>query len=99
MSILSANSRRIVIVDVGAGYGKYLMLGEKSARTLYGAKSTVKLVGVEAEPGHFEFMKRHLLDNGVDWRGERLLNKALFSESYGDVMELLEAKKYVQSMC
>jgi hypothetical protein len=63
---------------------------------LCSGKGRVKLIGVEAENGHFEFVKQHLSDNGIDWRQHRLEHKALFHSSYDNVLSLLNARKYVQ---
>jgi FkbM family methyltransferase len=51
------------MIELGAGWGKWLANGAVAAR-LCGLDYF--LVGVEAEPTHFRWMKQHLSDNGVD---------------------------------
>jgi hypothetical protein len=41
----------------------------------------VELIGVEAEPTHFEYLLQHLLDNGVDARRHTLLNRVVHAGS------------------
>lgn len=61
------------MVELGAGWGKWLAQGAAAVRQLN--PLPFHLVGVESEPRHFAWMKQHLDDNGVS-RGSRTLVKA-----------------------
>jgi FkbM family methyltransferase len=52
-----------VMVELGAGFGRWLMRGAAAVRCRGGC--SFRGVGVEAEPEHFRWLKRHLRDNGV----------------------------------
>jgi FkbM family methyltransferase len=53
----------MVMVELGAGYGRWLMRGAKAA---IHRGCAFHGVGVEAEPDHFRWMCRHFRDNGID---------------------------------
>jgi FkbM family methyltransferase len=50
------------MVELGAGYGRWLMNGAAAARQL---GLDYHLIGVEGEPTHFRWLRQHLSDNGV----------------------------------
>lgn len=54
---------RFTMVELGAGWGRWMVAGAVAARQL-GMAAT--LVGVEAEPDHFDWIADHLRDNGFD---------------------------------
>jgi len=62
-SVLSASSR-YTAMELGAGYGPWIVAGAVLAR-LRGIRE-IHLCGVEADPHHFQFMRQHLVDNGFD---------------------------------
>jgi FkbM family methyltransferase len=68
----AAANGRFVMFELGAGWGRWLMSGAAAARQ---RRLDLALVGVEAEPTHFRWMKQHLRDNGVR-RSERRLEQA-----------------------
>jgi hypothetical protein len=65
---------RFAMVELGAGYGYWLSEGGGLARRRGLAPL---LVGVEADPGHFELMQRHLANNGFDPAEYRLFQAAI----------------------
>ena len=52
-----------VMVALGAGWGRWLSAGAFAARQ---SGRDYRLVGVEAEPTHFEWMQRHFAENGIE---------------------------------
>jgi FkbM family methyltransferase len=75
-------SRRFTMIELGAGWGRWLANAALAIRQLSGVPIT--LVGVEPEPKHFAWMKTHLADNGVK-RGERKLVRAAATATDGHV--------------
>lgn len=76
-SVASA-SECFTMVELGAGWGRWLVNAAVAARKAGNLK--LELVGVEAEPRHFEFMKTHFRDNGLDPRGARLVRAAVAAQ-------------------
>jgi FkbM family methyltransferase len=62
------------MVELGAGWGKWIANGVAALR-LQG-ELPYHVVGVESEPTHFRWMKRHLRDNHVDLRSATLIEAA-----------------------
>lgn len=62
----------LVVVELGAGFGRWSVAAACAARTRR-PDLKVKLVTVEAEPTHFEWMKLHFSDNGLDPTSHRLI--------------------------
>jgi FkbM family methyltransferase len=54
--------RQCTIVELGAGWGRWIVSGALAARQ---RGLSVQIVGVEAEPGHFAAMQRHIDLNGL----------------------------------
>ena len=73
-SVVAARDE-FVALELGAGWGPWLVAGAKAAR-LRGI-GTVRLYGVEADPTHFEFMVRHFIDNDLDPNGQHLFQAAV----------------------
>jgi FkbM family methyltransferase len=70
-------SDTFTMIELGAGYGYWLSQGALAARQR-GLKA--KLVGVEAEPGHYAMMVAHLKANGVTADEHKLLHAAVAEE-------------------
>jgi len=70
-SVLEAKSR-FVAVELGAGWGPWLVAGARAAQ-LNGI-TEVHLAGVEGALGHYEFMLQHFRDNGLDPAKHNLLH-------------------------
>jgi FkbM family methyltransferase len=54
----------LTVVELGAGWGPWIVAAAFAAR-LRGI-GAVRLVGVEGAKEHYEFLHRHLVDNGLD---------------------------------
>jgi FkbM family methyltransferase len=52
-----------VIVDIGAGWGPWLV---RAAAAFKQKQIECKLVGVEADPDHYAFLKEHFIENDLD---------------------------------
>ena len=69
-AVISARGS-FTMVEAGAGYGRWLVAGALAARQK--ALSTT-LVGIEAEPTHFDWLKAHVAANGIASADCRLIN-------------------------
>jgi FkbM family methyltransferase len=69
-SVASAKGQ-FTMIELGAGFGRWIVNGGVAARNLGGLPCL--LVGVEPEPSHFEWMKIHFRDNGLDPDAHRLI--------------------------
>ena len=54
------------MIELGAGYGRWLVNAAVAAAQRRAGDLRIKLVGVEAEPTHFAWLKQHFEDNGLD---------------------------------
>src|SRR5690349_6150133 len=54
--------QQFTMVEVGAGYGRWLVRAAVALRRIN--PMPCLLVGIEAEPTHFQWIKDHMLDNG-----------------------------------
>jgi FkbM family methyltransferase len=70
------------IVELGAGWGKWIVNGVAALRSC--GDLPYQVVGVEAEPTHFHWMQQHLEDNDVDLRRATLIEAAV-AEADGSV--------------
>ncbi len=66
---------RFVAMELGAGWGPWITAGAVVAQRI--GVPEIRLTGVEADPGRFEMMNRHLTDNGFDPREHRLIQGAV----------------------
>lgn len=62
-SVVEAKDR-IVIIELGAGWGPWLVTGAIAAQQR--GIEDVQLAGVEGSEGHFGYLLQHLTDNGID---------------------------------
>ena len=58
------------MVELGAGWGRWLVDAWSVLKQIGKTDKGLLLVGVEAEPTHFEWMKQHFADNGLDVRAD-----------------------------
>ena len=79
-SIASARGQ-FTMVELGAGYGRWLVRAAFASRWF--GSIPCKLVGVEAEPTHFEWMKEHFADNGLNLANHRLVRAAVSKQDGG----------------
>lgn len=77
-SVLAARGR-YVCMELGAGWGPWIVAGACAAQRL--GISDIRLTGVEADPGHFAFMQDHLRDNGLDPAAHNLIQAAVGAEA------------------
>ncbi len=62
------------IVELGAGWGPWLVAGAVASRQ---RGIEARLVGVEGDEAHFGFMRTHLQDNGIDPDRRHILRRAV----------------------
>ena len=67
---------RYVFVELGAGYGRWTVRASQAIKRLN--PMSFHAVAVEAEPTHFEFLKLHFRDNGLDPCDHRLIRAAVW---------------------
>ncbi len=67
----------LTVVELGAGWGPWLVAGAAAARQ---RGKHYRLIGVEADPGHLDFMRTHMRDNGVDPYGQKLIHAVVGAE-------------------
>ena len=73
---VSGARNQFTMVDLGAGFGRWLVKGAAAVRQCHG-DLPIKLIGVEAEPTHFEWLKQHFNDNGLDPAQHELIEAAV----------------------
>lgn len=73
-------------VELGAGYGRWSVRAALAARQR--GLAPVHLVAVEAEPTHFEWLKLHFADNGLD-PSQHTLIRAAVSDAEGETFFLV----------
>jgi FkbM family methyltransferase len=66
------------MIELGAGWGKWMVSGIAALRAYSGLP--YRVVGVESEPTHFKWMEQHLQDNGVDTQQATLVKAAVARE-------------------
>ena len=63
------------MMALGAGWGRWLVAGACAARQIEHLR--VRLIGVDAEPTHFQFMLQHFRDNQIDPADHDLVEAAI----------------------
>jgi len=71
---------KFTMVELGAGYGRWLVSGACLARLLR-PDLVLTLVAVEAERTHFKWMRQHFLDNDLDPAEHALFEAAITKDS------------------
>ena len=66
---------QFTMLELGGGWGRWVANAAAALRQL--GSSARSLIGVEAEPTHFQMMAQHLADNSVDPRCIRLIQAAV----------------------
>jgi FkbM family methyltransferase len=74
-SLFACESPEFTFIELGAGYGPWLVTAHRAAALSSGPK--VNLVGVEMVPQHFKWMHDHLRQNGIDPTEHRLIHAAV----------------------
>jgi FkbM family methyltransferase len=75
-----AAPEKFTMIELGAGYGRWLVAGAVLARRLRPGLP-LKLVGVEAEPTHFAWMQQHFSDNDLNPAEHELIHAAVAAQS------------------
>ncbi|MGI0489601.1 FkbM family methyltransferase [Pantanalinema rosaneae CENA516] len=75
---------RFTMIELGAGFGRWLVRAAVAMQQ-YAPDLPVKLIGVEAEPTHFQWMQQHFRDNGIN-PDDHLLVEAAVDEQDGEVL-------------
>jgi FkbM family methyltransferase len=78
-AVASARGGRFAMMELGAGWGPWLAAGAVAAR--HRGIASLKLLGVEADPGRFALMQQHFRDNGLDPEAHRLICAAVGVEA------------------
>jgi len=78
-AVISAR-QRFVAVELGAGWGPWLVTSARAAESC--GIDDVHLVGVEGDATHFQFMREHFVENGLD-PGEHTLLLGVAAEEDG----------------
>jgi len=77
-AVLAAKGR-FVMIELGAGYGRWLLSAVGVLRHLN--PIDYRLIAVEAEPTHFKWLKEHMLANEVKPENCELINAAIGGKS------------------
>jgi len=72
---LSVAEKVFSMIELGAGYGKWIVRGAFASRHF--GNLPCRLIGVEAEPTHFQWMQQHFKDNNLDLVGNELIQAAV----------------------
>lgn len=72
-SVRSARGK-FVAMELGAGWGPWIVAGAVAARNI--GFRNISLMAVEGDPGHFAFLRQHLIDNGLNPDQHTLLQAA-----------------------
>lgn len=64
------------MIELGAGMGRWSVRAALAARQ-FKPRMPFRLIAVEADPAHFEWLRWHFLDNGIDPKEHRLINAAV----------------------
>jgi FkbM family methyltransferase len=78
LEAIAAAKDEFTMAALGAGWGRWLVAAAFAARQLEGLR--VHLIGVEAEPTHFAWMREHFLDNGLNPDEHELIEAAAARE-------------------
>lgn len=77
-SILNSN-KSFCMVELGAGYGRWLVHGANACKLLNVELGS--LIGCEAEPTHYKWMRQHFLDNGLDPAEHKLIEGVVSNQN------------------
>lgn len=76
LEALSAAKMNFTMIELGAGYGRWIVNAAKAAEQM---NISFFLIGVEAEPSHFNMMKEHFRNNKIN-PDKHMLIKAAVSD-------------------
>jgi FkbM family methyltransferase len=76
---VAAAKGRFAMMELGAGWGPWLVASAAACSHL--GINDICLLGVEADPGRFQLMRQHFIDNGLDPDAHILLQAAVGCEA------------------
>lgn len=79
LKCVAAAGDRFVAMELGAGYGTWVIGSGVAARNR--GIGSIKLYGVEADPQHFASMEQHFRDNGFDPEHHHIVQAAVGVEA------------------
>ena len=82
------------MVELGAGWGRWLVDAWSALRLINKPGFPVKLIGVEAEPQHFLWMQQHFRNNGLDPNRHRLIEAAIMAKDGTVAFTVGDASKW-----
>ena len=68
------------MVELGAGWGRWMVDGWSALRRINKTDFPINLIGVEADPQHFAWMRKHFRNNGLDPDRHRLIEAAVMAD-------------------
>lgn len=74
LECIGSGEGRFVMIELGAGWGRWIANAAVACRRV---GRDYDLVGVEAEPTHFRWMREHLARNGIDPTRVEVVNAAV----------------------
>jgi FkbM family methyltransferase len=77
LEAVQAATHQFTMLELGAGYGRWLVNSAAALRQVGKTFVSAHLIGVEAEPTHFDWMKTHFRDNGIDPEEHLLIQAAV----------------------
>jgi FkbM family methyltransferase len=81
LEAVSQAHQAFTMIELGAGYGRWLVNAAAALRQR--GHHDFRLIGVEAEPTHFQWMKVHFADNGLDPDQHWLIEAAITTHRKG----------------
>ncbi len=75
LEAVTAARGQFTMIELGAGWGRWLVNAAAALR--YYSGLPCRLIGVEAEPTHFRWMRMHFRDNGLDPDRHQLIQAAV----------------------
>jgi FkbM family methyltransferase len=72
---VAAAQGSFTMIDLGAGFGRWAVRAALAVQRL--APMPVRLIAVEADPVHFDWMQQHFADNGIDPSRHTLIRAAV----------------------
>jgi FkbM family methyltransferase len=85
---------RFTMVELGAGYGRWLIEAWSALCRIGKSDITLQLIGVEAEPQHFAWMQEHFRANGLDPTWHRLIQAAVSASDGTTLFTMGHAEKW-----
>ncbi len=82
LEAVNAAQNTFTMIELGAGYGRWLANAAAGLRQI--GSIPLRLMGVEAEPTHFLWMKQHFLDNGLNLAEHGLLRAVVGGKTSED---------------